>query len=115
MKFPNGVLVEYDQKVYKVLDGWLYPMLSWRAVCSWGQSIVHAEFIYDYELSESRVGFRPCSIIRSVIDGKSYFIEGTKKRLITTPDFWDLGFNDYEIIVVSQEELDFHKDGQDIV
>jgi hypothetical protein len=114
MKFPNGCLVENNQQVYKVLDGWLYPMLSWRAVCSWGQPVIHAEYIYDYEVSESRVGFRPCSIIESVIDGKAFYIEGMKKRLITTPDFWELGFNPYENIIVSQEELDFHKNGQDI-
>lgn len=114
MKFPNRVLIEHDEQVYIVIDNWLHPLLSWRAAVSWHQPIVHAEYIYDYDIASTRIGFRPTSIIESVIDGKSYFIEGIKKRLITTPDFWDLGFNKFENIVVSQEELDFHKDGQDI-
>lgn len=115
MKFPNGVLVENDQLIYRVSGNTLHPLLSWRAAVSWGQPIIQAEYIYDYELSELKIGFRPTTIVQSVVDGKIYFIEGNKKRLITTPDFWDLGFNEFEIIIVSQDELEFHKNAEDIV
>ncbi len=115
MKFPNGVLVEHDQIIYRVSENILHPLLSWRATVSWGQPILPAEFIYDYEVSPLRIGFRPTSILQSTVDGKYYFIEGNKKRLITTPDFWDLGFDEFEVLVVSQEELEFHKNGEDIV
>ena len=114
MKYPNGVLVEHDEQIYRVSDDKLYPLASWRAVLSWGQPIVSADFVYDYEISETKIGFRPTSVIQSV-DGKSYFIDGNKKRYISTPDFWDLGFNEFESIKVSDEELAIHKDGEPIV
>ena len=115
MKYPNGVLIEHDQLIYRVSGNTLNPLLSWRAAVSWGQPILPAEIIYDYEVSTLKLGFRPTTIIQSVVDGRCYFIEGNKKRLITTPDFWDLGFEKYEIVVVSQEELDFHKNAEDII
>lgn len=81
---------------------------------SWHQPIIPAEYIFDYERSDARLGFRPTSILESCVDGSFYFIDGFQKRLITTPDFWDLGFNKFEKFLVSQEELDFHKDGEPI-
>ena len=115
MRYPNGVLIEHDQIIYKVSGDKLHPLLSWRAALSWHQPIVPAEIIYDYEISTARLGFRSTTLVQSVVSGSVYFIDGSKKRLIATPDFWELGFNKFEIIVVSQEELDFHIDGEPII
>lgn len=114
MKFPSGVLVHFDDKFYRVSDSKLHEIISWNAVMSWGQAILVSDFIFDYEVSEAKIGFRPTSLLKGM-DNRFYFIEGNKRRIVSTPEFWELGFNEFEAILVSDEELNFHKEGEPIV
>lgn len=110
MNFPLGTLVVLEDQVYRIGDK-AYPLLSWRAVESWGQPIIVVQGL-DLETSAARIGFRPTSILTYSND--YYFIEGNRKRLIASPDFWELGFNKFEAIEVSKSELDFHPDGDNL-
>lgn len=110
MKCPIGTLVVFDEQVYRIADK-AYPLLSWRAVESWGQPLITVEHL-DLEVSSARVGFRPTSIIRYF--DEFYYIEGNKKRLIVGSAFWDLGFNKFEAIEVSEIEINFHPSGENL-
>ena len=112
MKFPNGTIFLYDESFYRVIENKIHPIISDRAVYSWAQPVLVSEFIFDYEESSAKIGFRPTSIL--LFDSSYYYIDGIKKRHIATPEFWELGFNKFEAIEVSKDELDFHKDGPDL-
>lgn len=117
LEYPDGVLVEDDEQIYRVSGKSLIPLISWSAVVSWGQPILVAQkdIISDYVISPAVLGFRPGSVLESFTTGQKYFIADGKKRLITNPAFWELGFNDFETILVSDAELEIHKDGEPIV
>jgi hypothetical protein len=93
--------------------------ISERAFLSWGKPYVVAspESLSKYKVWK-KVGFAPGTLIGS-LDGQRWFITGsqpleTERRLIATPDFYTvLGFN-YNAIIVSQDELLFHREGSPI-
>ncbi len=92
--------------------------ISERAFKSWNRIPVIAskESVSGYSVWK-RIGFAPGTLIESVVDKKKYFITGSKlfeeeKMLIGTPDFYDiLGFNPNLAVIVSMEEVNFHKEG----
>jgi hypothetical protein len=91
--------------------------ISERAFWSWGKPYVDAskESLSNYKVWK-KVGFAPGTLLRSM-DGQFWFITGgqpleTERRLIATPDFFGvLGFNPNNAIMVSQDELLFHREG----
>lgn len=117
LKYPNGILVEKGGWVYRVANDTLIPLSSWRAVESWQQPILVGEedLLDGYTVSSAKLGFRPASVVESFTTGKKYFIEGTVKRLISNPDFWELGFNEWENLICSDDEINFHADGEPLV
>jgi hypothetical protein len=114
MKYPVGILVDYDGLICRTSDDTLYPLISWEAALSWGQPILpgNQSVLDAYEVSTSKIGFRPGSVIRSAMTDKTYFIEGPQKRLIISVDFWNLGFNDFETQVVAEDDILWHEDGE---
>lgn len=91
--------------------------LSERASWSWGKPFVLAsdQSLANYKVWK-KVGFAPGTLLRSM-DGQYWFITGSdplaqERRLVATPDFFSvLGFNPNNAIVVSQDELFFHREG----
>ena len=116
MNYPNGVLVDYDGLICRTSDNTLYPLISWEAALSWGQPILPgSRSILDvYQVSNAKIGFRPGSVIRSAMTDKTYFIEGTEKRLVTSSNFWNLGFAEFEVQVVAEDDIVWHEEGEDI-
>lgn len=110
MKIPAGTIVIFDEQAYRIMDDKAYPLLSWSAVESWAQPLVTVEDL-DFPVSSAKLGFRPTSVL--LCNDQYYYIEGIKKRLISS-DFWELGFNKFESIEVSTEELDFHPNGENL-
>lgn len=107
---PNGVLVEHDGMVYRVSNDTLHPLISWNAVLSWGQFILPIESLDDYTVSEAKIGFRPGSILKC---GKDlYFIDGARRVKLTRKQFNEYGFNEFELIEITEEELGFHKEAE---
>lgn len=111
--YPNGTLVTYENTVYRISDSKLIELISWRAALSWNQPFVPLHSDLDFDKSSAKLGFRPTTMIKYA--EQYYIIEANKRRLVASPDFWDLGFNKFEAIEVSKEELEFHKIGEDLV
>ena len=113
MLYPDGLVLEYDDQVYRINGNTLLPFVSWNAACSWGQPIIVAdeEIIEDnYDVSRQKLGFRPGAVVRSK-DGKFYYIEKSKKRELSDHAFRLIGFNAFEVLDATDEELAFHPTG----
>ena len=116
MLYPDGLMVVYDDIIYRVQRKNLLPLLSFDAAMSWGQPILMADdevIENNYEISKQKLGFRPGSVISSK-DGDVYYIEGVSKRQVTKYAYRQLGFNDYDKVTVSDTELMFHPTGDQI-
>lgn len=120
VKYPKWTFAKVDESYWLVLDKTKKQFVSERAFLSWGKIPVLASLqsLSEYK-SWGKIGFAPGTMIRSM-SGQTYFITGSQpleqeRRLIETPDFYEkLGFNPYSAIIVSNEELEFHVEGESI-
>ena len=118
--YPKWTFAKTDKGYWLILDKTRMRFISERAFWSWGKPFVEAseKSLGNYEVWK-KIGFAPGTLLRSM-DGQTWFITGSQpleleRRLIATPDFYTvLGFNYNNAIVVSQDELLFHKEGVSI-
>jgi hypothetical protein len=90
-----------------------YEFYSPRAFDSWKLPVIEIEPETCVEFFSGRLGFRDSSLIQNAKDGKIYLISGTKKRLLTAP-LSDYCFDISQVVEVSDAEVQFHSDGEDI-
>ena len=120
VSYPMWTFAKTEKGFWLVLDKTRSPIISERAAWSWGKPIVKSSeaALSNYRVGRS-VGFAPGSLLRSM-DNQHWFITGsqpltTERRLISTPDFFGvLGFNPANAILVSADELSFHKEGDQV-
>lgn len=101
---------------YLLLDKTKKEFISSRAFKSWGAFAPHttSEAISGYSLYGKK-GFRPGTIIRSIFDGKTYFVGEELIHPITSREFYDiLGYTSESITFVSESEIQFYKIGDAI-
>lgn len=118
--YPKWSFAKVNDNYWLVLDKTRMQFVSERAFWSWGKPYIQAseKSLSDYKVWK-KIGFAPGTLLRSM-DGQFWFITGsqpleTERRLIATPDFFEvLGFNYINAILVSQDELLFHKEGNPI-
>lgn len=111
LQLPKWTFAKVGKDYYLILKG-KTKFISERAALSWNANFINLsmEALQDYPVS-GRQGFRNGSILQNV-QGETYFIEDGKRRLVTTPDFFDIFTS--KPIKVSQLELEFHEKGVDI-
>lgn len=114
--FPNGFAISDGKNKYFIKSGKRYKLFSDRASISWGFNYINVTpQSYKSMPLGGTLGFRDGTVIKDIADGKIYLIENSKKRHITSPDFFEkYGFDRNWIIEVSQKEASLHKDGEDI-
>jgi hypothetical protein len=114
--FPNGFALSDDKNKYFIKNGKRYKLFSDRAAQSWGfKYVLVTQNAYKNIPLGGTLGFRDGTVIKDISDGKIYLIENSKKRHITSPDFFEkYGFDRNWIIEVSKKETSLHKDGEDI-
>lgn len=118
IKYPKWTFAKVDDSYWLILEKTKKQFISERAFKSWGKLAVLAtnESLSGYK-NWGKIGFAPGSMIRSM-SGDTWFITGNQpleaeRRLITTPDFYEkLGFNPYNAIIVSMNEINFHPEGE---
>jgi hypothetical protein len=114
--YPKWTFAKTDS-YWLILDKTRMKIVSDRAFWSWGKPYVLAteNSLSNYKIWK-KLGFAPGSLLRSM-DGSFWFISGSnplepERILISTPDFFGiLGFNPNNAILVSQDELLFHREG----
>lgn len=119
VRYPRwtAVYVASTNEYSLIWDKTRLVFLSERAFRTWGKIPVVAsnESISAYPVWK-RLGYAAGTVIESVVDHKRYYVTGKvfeeEKRLIATPDFYEvLGFNPNLAVVASHEEVNFHKEG----
>jgi len=108
----NGVAYILEGIPYYIKNQKIYKFSSMRAWYSWYlvPSIVHG--LPDLPTGGT-LGFRDGSLIQNAKDGRIYLISDAKRRLITVP-LKDLGFDISDVEEVSDAEIEFHTEGEDI-
>jgi hypothetical protein len=122
-KYPKWTFarIENTDKYFLLLDSTKMEFISERAFWSWGKPhiLVTKEGISGYN-TWKKIGFAPGAILVSQADKTEWFISGNdvlapERRKIATPDFYTkLGFDLRTAFMVSLNEIDFHKKGEDI-
>jgi hypothetical protein len=115
--YPKWTFAKTENFNWLILDKTRMQFISERASLSWGKPFVLAseKSLGNYSIWK-KIGFAPGSLVRSM-DGQIWFITGsqpleTERRLVATPDFFDvLGFDYSNAIIISQDELLFHREG----
>lgn len=108
----NGVAYIHDAIPYYIKNQKIYKFVSMRAWHSWYlmPALVHG--LPDLPVGGT-LGFRDGSLIQNAKDGRIYLISDAKRRLITVP-LGDLGFDISDVEEVSDAEIQFHTEGEDI-
>lgn len=104
-----------NDKYYLILTRFKKEFISERAFRSWRMSAVRGtnESLSFYS-NYGKVGFRPGTVVRSMSHEFYYIAEENKRHLITTPDFFSvLGFSS-DVYYISNKELLFHEEGEEI-
>ncbi len=112
--YPYGLFVVTEAGYFLIRDGERLKVKSTRMVCSWHSHIsVSSEAAVKHLPVTGHVGFRDGTLIRNQADKKEYLISRGLKRHIVSPDVFDIyGLSKENIIVVSNEETNFHNDGE---
>ncbi len=122
--FPMWTFVRVvdSNRYYLLLEKTKKMFISERAFKSWGRDYLLVTDGAIAGLSNNgSLGFSPGTIVHNQADGKQWFITGfnildQERRLIATPDFYELlGFDPASRIVASSSEVDFHRRSEDIV
>lgn len=115
--YPPWTFARIDDTFWLILEKTRMQFISQRAYESWGKPYVlaSAESLAGYRVWK-KIGFAPGTLVGNV-DGQRWFITGlqpleTERRLVATPDFYNvLGYSYNNAIIVSQDELLFHREG----
>lgn len=114
--YPKWTFAKAGDTYWLILEKTRMQFLSERASWSWGKPFVLAtdKSLSNYKVWK-KIGFAPGTLLRSM-DGQYWFITGSdplapERSLIATPDFFSvLGFDPNNAIIVSNDELLFHKE-----
>lgn len=114
-KVIDGLVYSYGHLVFMAKNGNGYEFYSDRALASWGLTVYPLDRMADSLPRKfvGTLGFRDGSLIQNAKDGKIYVISNAKRRLITAP-LSDYGFDYSQVIEVSDAEIQFHPEGEDI-
>jgi len=115
VKYPSGVYVHTEKGYFfiKSADGRV-RITSERVLASWAPPrIVETTeaAVANYRVT-SKLRFRNGSLIYSIADGKMYYIEDGKRRLISSPEALTLIGADWnDAVTVSVDEINLHQEG----
>ncbi len=114
VNFPYGLFVEVDGNYFHIRKGLRARIPTKRIFDSWNaQSIsVTPEAVAHIPVG-GKMGYRDGSLICDFSDGKIYLISENKRRLITSPDVFDLyGLDKGKMIWASADEVNIQKEGE---
>lgn len=112
--FPVGLAVRTANGVYLIKKTSKLKFASDRVFSTWGLTAVLAtpEAVKHIPVGGT-LGFRDGTLIKNIADGKMYLVSGNLKRHVVSPDaFSRYGLDPDRAVLVSDEEVKLHKDGE---
>lgn len=114
VNYPSDVVVETESGFWFIKGRNRLKIHSDRCLDSWSVDVLQGT---DASVSKFKnagvLGFRNGTLVRNIATGKYYLISENKKRHIVSPDVFDyMGFDIGMAMVVSDEELKIHDDGE---
>ena len=109
----DETIIRYDDDFYLVKDKKLVMFISDKAMLSWNREpkLISNDYIEDEcDLSEARIGFRQGTPVH--FRGTNYVVDRNRLRKVTDSAFDFLGFDNSELIELSNEEFRFYKEGE---
>lgn len=112
----SGLFYKTEKGYFYIKAGKRYKVFSERCLQSWSSSVIDIEFSNLLHIPYAGIlGFRDGSIIHNLADGKIYIVSDNKRLHIKTPDAFPEGWIEANKMVVSEAEIDLHKEGVAII
>ena len=116
-KLPSGVAVRTPTAKFLVKGDTLLRISNDRIWNSWNFPIIveaENEALKNYIIA-GKLGYRDGTVLESIGSRKLYLVSAQRLRHIETPDlFEELGITYDRRVLVSEEELKLHKEGEPI-
>lgn len=98
----NNKYVRFKIKTYRILNSWNFSYI-----------VNSTESVFSKVQVVGFLGFRSGTVIKDISSGLYYIIEGSAKRQIEDPDYiTSLGIKIEDVLLVSKEEVELHKNGE---
>lgn len=113
--YPTGVCVKTDEGYWYINGKFRHPFKSTRLVASWNFSFVveSTEAALAKYLKGKPLGFRDGTLVRDISDSKTYLISGKTRRLMSSPEAYDLlGLRRSDAIWAAHDEINLHPEGE---
>ena len=114
-EFPSGICVKAETGHWYINGRIRHKIKNKRVLTSWSfPFIVEAtEASLGKFLRGKPLGFRDGTLVRDTSDRKIYLISARKRRLITSPEAYELlGLKKRKPIWVSHDEVLLHEEGE---
>lgn len=112
--YPTGVCVHSENGHWFIKGTNRYKIVSDRVLKSWSfpRIIETTEQAIEHYTVMGRLGFRDGTLVADMA-GNVYIVADSKRRRVTTPDWFDLlGVDFKDAMVISDEELKLHPEGE---
>lgn len=108
----SGLFYKTEKGYFYIRAGKRYKVFSERCFQSWSVEPIDTEFINVSHIPYAGIlGFRDGSIIHNLADGKIYIVSDNRRLHIKTPDAFPEGWIESKKFIISEAELDLHKEG----
>lgn len=114
VNYPSGVAVGTENGVYFIKGKTKFKVASDRVLDSWSFDVLPGSTASVSKLKYGGLlGFRSGTLIRNIADNRLYLISDNKRRHIRSPDVFErYGFDETSVILVSEEEVNLHDEGE---
>ncbi len=111
----SGLFFRTESGIFYIKSGKRFKVFSEACFKSWSSEAISAPFSAISSIPYGGVlGFRDGTIIHNLADGKIYIVSDGKRIHLKSPYIFPEGWLEDKKILVSQKEVDIHKDGQEI-
>ncbi|QFP97381.1 hypothetical protein SEA_ICHABODCRANE_65 [Streptomyces phage IchabodCrane] len=115
--YPTGTCVQTENGLFYIKGRFRYRITSMRILDSWGFPYIlkSSEAALSKHKIGGKLGFRQGTLVKDMSNGKMYLISENLRRLIDSPDFFDVMlFPRDRVIEVPSTEIALHKEGEKI-
>lgn len=111
----SGIFYHTDKGIFYIKSGKRYKVFSDTCFRSWGSQAIDTSFENLSHIPYGGIlGFRDGTIIHNLADGKIYVVSDGKRLHLKTPYVYPKGWIEANKIIVSDQEVNLHKDGPEI-